>query len=737
MSTPDQLDGPTSIAGEPAAQRPNKPVPELRPSNDTNEALQTTTSRSSKIFAMFQVIVLIGALVASSYAVYTVSKMGESEQRNGVVSNELLVRTEGRDADSVCVQGGSLILIGIDVNLNQYLDGDEVTSTTNLCHGAAGLNGASITGSSGTPSRIETTDLPVGNSTCMAGGISITSGMDENRNEMLDEVEINAVDFLCHGVIGLAGANGLPGSNGAEGNNGAPALVEQRQPLASVCSSGVVIDFGVDNGNGSAVAFDGIMQQDEVVSSLKICSQPLFFGPIDDYNSGMSDGLTDSCDQLIWMPQSTLLLTAGSDGLHGCELWSSDATAGESQMLMDLNPNGDASPGRFAGFTLIATGDVETVIFDADDGVNGRQLWRTDGTINGTQPLIGNVSTAVNSAVKSVVWNEGVVMLNSVDMLLWTNGTAVMSVHEHPTLVQTMSTTDHSIINNLSSYHDDCLFVENGWLWFSAKSEAGIEPYAVHTQGALLAWDLSSGDGDPTAIIDAQGGVVTVAQSDQGRQLVRLNHDGSHLWLTSLVHSGTGNPTDHVGEHLGLHRLGSIIVFDALTSGVDPQVWAHDLEQATTELLSSSILAPGDLAGGLVHQGRLWFDCVAPGIAHEVCSTDGTSTGTITETDLRAGSASALIRGFVATDEVLFVIASGQVNGSETGSCLWALSSTEAPSLLYDPWPGFNNNSNAGTYGSLLISEHHVFFIANDGATGHEWHAFSHGMLTNEWLIWS
>ena len=504
MSTPDQLDGPTSIAGEPAAQRPNKPVPELRPSNDTNEALQTTTSRSSKIFAMFQVIVLIGALVASSYAVYTVSKMGESEQRNGVVSNELLVRTEGRDADSVCVQGGSLILIGIDVNLNQYLDGDEVTSTTNLCHGAAGLNGASITGSSGTPSRIETTDLPVGNSTCMAGGISITSGMDENRNEMLDEVEINAVDFLCHGVIGLAGANGLPGSNGAEGNNGAPALVEQRQPLASVCSSGVVIDFGVDNGNGSAVAFDGIMQQDEVVSSLKICSQPLFFGPIDDYTIGVTNGLTDGCDQLIWMPQSTLLLTAGSDGLHGCELWSSDATAGESQMLMDLNPNGDASPGRFAGFTLIVTGDVETVIFDADDGVNGRQLWRTDGTINGTQPLIGNVSTAVNSAVKSVVWNEGVVMLNSVDMLLWTNGTAVMSVHEHPTLVQTMSTTDHSIINNLSSYHDDCLFVENGWLWFSAKSEAGIEPYAVHTQGALLAWDLSSGDGDPTAIIDAK-----------------------------------------------------------------------------------------------------------------------------------------------------------------------------------------------------------------------------------------
>jgi hypothetical protein len=279
MSTLNQLDGPTPIAGEPAAQQPNKPVPEIHPSNDTNEALQITASRSSKVFAMFQVIVLLGALIASGYAVYTVSKMDESEQSNAVSSSELLVRTEGRDADSVCVQGGSLILIGIDVNLNQYLDGDEVTSTTNLCHGAPGLNGATTTGISGTPSRMETTELPVGNSTCMAGGISITSGMDENRNEMLDEGEINAVDFLCHGVIGLSGANGLPGTDGGEGDNGAPALVDQRQPLASVCSSGVVIDFGVDNGNGSAHAFDGIMQQDEVVSSLKICSQPFFFWP--------------------------------------------------------------------------------------------------------------------------------------------------------------------------------------------------------------------------------------------------------------------------------------------------------------------------------------------------------------------------------------------------------------------------------------------------------------------------
>jgi hypothetical protein len=36
----------------------------------------------------------------------------------------------------------------------------------------------------------------------------------------------------------------------------------------------------------------------------------------------------------------------------------------------------------------------------------------------------------------------------------------------------------------------------------------------------------------------------------------------------------------------------------------------------------------------------------------------------------------------------------------------------------------------------LVVSEHQVFFIANDGTTGHEWQAFSHGSLNGEWLIW-
>ena len=62
-----------------------------------------------------------------------------------------------------------------------------------------------------------------------------------------------------------------------------------------------------------------------------------------------------------------------------------------------------------------------------------------------------------------------------------------------------------------------------------------------------------------------------------------------------------------------------------------------------------------------------------PTLAHEICSTDGTVSGTRVETDLRAGMASSNILGFASHGEHLFFLASGQIDGIETGSSLWHL----------------------------------------------------------------
>lgn len=734
MSTPDELDGPRLIAGEPATNSASKPVPALTGNHSQVAEMTSNPARKPVLLAVVQVVMLIFALAASSYAAYTVSQWPEDEGADSE-ANELLVRTEGRDADGICVQGGSIILIGVDENLNQYLDGEEVTSTTNLCHGEQGANGLSIAGLPGASSFVETESISLGNATCPNGGLAITTGIDVNEDERLDSDEITSTERLCNGAIGLSGANGGQGDDGVSGADGAPALVVQSAPLASVCSNGISIKFGIDDGTGAGQAFDGMLHTDEVRSSLNMCTGPLIAGPVGDFTTGITNGVNSGCDQLAWMPQSEMLIAAGTDGTHGCEVWSSNSD-GTVSMLIDINPTGDSLPGRYTNFIPVVDNGTELVVFDADDGLNGRQLWKTDGTVAGTQMLSSNQSTNVNGPVQSVAWLDGIVLLNGIDALLWTNGSSTINAFAHPSLNGTLGANEFSALNGLTSFQSSFLAEEDGWLWFSAKSTTGIEPYALHEDGMMLSWDLTAGDSSPSASVGVPGGLVVVADNGQGRQLVRLNHDSSHLWLTALSHTSTGNPTEYVGEHLGLHRLGDVIVFDALTSGVDPQVWSHHLTDATTTLLSQTILAPGDWAGGVVHHGRLWFDCVAPSVAHEVCSTDGTASGTQVETDLRAGSASALVRSFATTGDVLFMIASGQINGNETGSCLWVLHEHHDPEMVHDPWPGANNNSNAGTYGGLFVSEHHVFFVANDGSTGHEWQAFSHGTLSDSWFIW-
>ncbi len=67
------------------------------------------------------------------------------------------------------------------------------------------------------------------------------------------------------------------------------------------------------------------------------------------------------------------------DGVHGRELWKSDGTAAGTALVADINPGlSYSNPG---GFTALDNGKV---LFSADDGTHGGELWVTDGTAAGT-----------------------------------------------------------------------------------------------------------------------------------------------------------------------------------------------------------------------------------------------------------------------------------------------------------------------------------------------------------------
>ena len=73
----------------------------------------------------------------------------------------------------------------------------------------------------------------------------------------------------------------------------------------------------------------------------------------------------------------TLFFTA-DDGVNGCELWKSDGTAAGTVLVKDIRPGSCSSCPRNL------TNVNGTLFFAADDGSDGRELWKSDGTAAGT-----------------------------------------------------------------------------------------------------------------------------------------------------------------------------------------------------------------------------------------------------------------------------------------------------------------------------------------------------------------
>jgi len=400
------------------------------------------------------------------------------------------------------------------------------------------------------------------------------------------------------------------------------------------------------------------------------------------------------------------------DALAGKELWRSDGTPNGTQLVKDIQPGaGNSIPTNITSVN-------GTLFFKADDGTNGRELWKSDGTQAGTvlvkdinpggdamSSFSGHPLTPINGNLLFVA-DDGI---NGYE--LWvTDGTqagTVMVTDINPGGDAFTLASQFSIVNI------------NGTLYFPADDGTNGEELWTSdgtAAGTMLVKDINTaGDSNPDFLTNVNGTVFFAAQ--------RSVLEGEELWKTDGTEAGTVlvkniNPILAGSSTLfGLTNVNGTLYFHADDGGTGRELWKSDGTPAGTELVKDINPLGNSFPSWLTNfNGTLYFSAAASGNAthSELWKSDGTAAGTVLVRDIAPIGGS---RPYSLTNVNGTLYFGADASGMGTNREPWKSDGTEAGTVLV-------KDINPGVIGSIpsrLTNVNGVlYFGADDGVTGQE-----------------
>ncbi len=328
----------------------------------------------------------------------------------------------------------------------------------------------------------------------------------------------------------------------------------------------------------------------------------------------------------------------------GRELFKTDGTPEGTQLVKDISPSVDELGSRPGLFTNVAG----TLFFAADNGSNGAELWKTDGTAEGTV-LVKDIRLGATGSSPNQLVN---------------------------------------VAGTLYFVADDG--ISGRELWKSDGSEAGT----------VLVKDInpSSGAEDPPSRLTALGGtlIFSAVTSGSGRELWKS--DGSDAGTVLLKEISPGPASSYPTQ---FSEVNGELFFLAGLEGTE--LWKTDGTTAGTvpvKLDFSAYDGPYAISpSSLVNVSGTLFFAASDGLSgKELWKSDGTTAGTVLVADIRPGFSYADPYETVPygsgpfqltnVSGTLFFTASGEDYNTE----LWKSDGTAAGTqLVKDIYTGFSN----------------------------------------------
>jgi ELWxxDGT repeat protein len=423
-------------------------------------------------------------------------------------------------------------------------------------------------------------------------------------------------------------------------------------------------------------------------------AQPAF--RVKDLNTTRSEGINNVSIGGAFFPHGfaaagrTVFFPA-SDGINGLELWGSDGTAAGTRLIADICPGSCASFPR--SFAVVGT----KLFFVADDGFHGPELWRSDGTAAGTVQVKDLIPVNGAGHIHGLIALNGQILFSLTTLqgsALWrSDGTVAGTV---PVASFPDDFRNSNSLEPLGRLGTKVFF-------YAENAGHGQELWVTDgtTAGTFMLRDIYPGPfSSPPGNLEkkaavAGGKLFFLASSPQGFDLYKS--DGTPAGTVLVKDFGPGQP---IGE---LTAWGQEVFFLA-TDGqaVELVLWRSDGTDAGTRPVK---VVSGNSRQLTVAGGRLHFfaDC-------ELWRSDGTAAGTVPVMAFPGAFifSCELSQPLAGKDGRLLFFANDGVHGREP----WKSDGTTAgTSLVADLYPGAGSSGS----GPGLLAQGRWYFRAQPG----------------------